>query len=115
MARAEVQGHKGGVKRGHCLLGRLFLSSEGAEEVVESWVLSRDPEEEEGRGREGAGAGKETREEVGEEWRAGGEGRGMPGRLKTCVHDLGQDSAPLAQISWDTDTRVWKESHVCSS
>lgn len=76
MARAEVQGHKGGVKWGHCLLGGLFLSSEGAEEVVESWVLSRDPEEEEGRGERGMGQGRRQERRWGRSGEQGERGEG---------------------------------------
>lgn len=68
MARAEVQGHKGKVKSGHCFLRGLLKSLEGTEVVVDSWVPSRRG----GAGR--GGGGRDTREEVGEERRAGGGG-----------------------------------------
>lgn len=45
----------------------------------------------------GGEGGVESREKRGEGCRG-------QGRLKACVHDLGQNTAPLSQISWDTDT-----------
>lgn len=96
------------------LLRRAAHIPRGCRGRCESWVPSRDPDEEEKRERQGVGEGR-RREEVREAWRAGRRGERDAedrGDSKPAFMILAKILHPSLKFPGTLIHPVWKESHV---